>query len=354
MHQPGRLAFLTGAAGLVERKLIWLLSMQDFLCSIHYMDLRYLLMWKAILIMPKLPESVSLSPKSLNGSTVRPRLSYHSVTCEKKLVGIKTHSPNLQIRSRGTELHSCTLTNLLTLTLCLLFWECSPFAFSRHFPNLIIHHSHAPLTSSSAMGLATHFCNALQKPLYFSTLGSHSASCGLPVRCTPQYMSWPTFNFTQISEQVCTQPAPHQPSAQKEPWLSQGKVLPWSHMDHREHWSRSICFGGAPKIWSLFLQLTEHIKSYMHGNSFWKLLTWEMHQKSPPSAGFWHLTSASWAHRMQNSTPDVAMRDSQHWRCNIGEFAQLWNFPFCQRADGKRCILMRLRLKFQRYFSGQQ
>lgn len=117
MHQPGRLAFLTGAAGLVQRRLICLLSMQDFPCSIHYKDLRHLLMWKAILIMPKLPESVSLSPKSLNGSTVRPHLSYHSVTCEKKLVGIKTRSPNLQIRSKGTELYSCTLTNLLTLTL---------------------------------------------------------------------------------------------------------------------------------------------------------------------------------------------------------------------------------------------
>lgn len=73
-----------------------------------------------------------------------------------------------------------------------------------------IHHSQAPLTPSSGTGLV---CNALQKPLNFSTLGPHNASCGLSVRCTPQYMSWPSFNFTRIGKQVCTQPAPHHPNA---------------------------------------------------------------------------------------------------------------------------------------------
>lgn len=81
--------------------------MQDFPCSIHYMDLRYLLNVKSNPNNAKtLP--VSLSPKSLNGSTVRPHLSYRSVTYEKKLAVIKTHSPNLQIRSNGTELYFCT------------------------------------------------------------------------------------------------------------------------------------------------------------------------------------------------------------------------------------------------------
>lgn len=164
MHQSGPVAFLKGAEGLVEGRLIGCFPCKIFhagVWPIHYMDLRYLLMWKAILIMPKPSESVSLSPRSLNGSTVKPHLSYQC----REIVGIETHSPNLQIRSKGTELYSCTPTDLLTLTLPPPPKMLFPLLFLDVFQiSSWIHHSQAPLTPSSGTGLV---CNALQKNTQF-------------------------------------------------------------------------------------------------------------------------------------------------------------------------------------------